>query len=571
MKALRSFLLGDAHLARNALPCALLALLLSLSACGPPQSEDPDDPGDGSGGSATSGGDGDTGSGGSMVPQDPNSCAESTPGTRLVRRLTRRELTNTQQDIFGDAASSAPTALPGDAVDRIRLSNDSSILQMTQDTTQAVLDRAEEIATAVTAPESLNSSLPCASSSPDATCASEFIKKYGEALFRRTLDQADLDRYLALYDSVSGASDFNTGLKWTLVGLIQSPHAVYRTELGQGGALTPYEIASELSYDYSASPPSADLIAKALSGELDDPEARYEEAKKLLATERGGEVVHQFFEEWLNYRDILTVSRAKTPDNFEAVRPKMALETRRFLETLLFEKEGNISDLLTANYTIADQELASYYGFSGGSADITQDGGSEVERTYGLGLFAQGSVTGTMSSITITSPTRRGLLLLRRLFCEVPGLPEAINFDLTVSELEGNTTRERLEASHLSTSCAKCHERFDPLGFGFEHFDHVGRYREEEVTDNGSFPINASATVALLDDLAIDGQEQLMTGLSTSSAVLSCVSGTLSNYVYGGQADCRDKDARVRIMSGETSIVDYLAELAREPHFVERK
>ncbi|HXS18854.1 MAG TPA: DUF1592 domain-containing protein, partial [Polyangiaceae bacterium] len=435
--------------------------------------------------------------------------AESTPGTRLVRRLTRRELTNTQQDVFGQAADTAATALPGDAVDRIRLSNDSSILQMTQDTAQAVLDRAEEIATAVTAADSLSSVLPCAASSPDATCASEFVKKYGEALFRRALDQADIDRYLALFDSVSGASDFNTGLKWTLVGLIQSPYAVYRTELGEGGTLTPYEIASELAYDYSASPPSADLIAKALSGELDSPEARYEEAKKLLATPRGMEVVHQFFEEWLNYRDILTVSRANTPDNFEAVRPKLALETKRFLETLLFEKEGHLSDLLTANYTMADQELASYYGFSGGSADITQDGGAEVERTFGLGLFAQGSVTGTMASITITSPTRRGLLLLRRLFCEVPGLPEAINFDLTVDDLTGNTTRERLENSHLSTSCAKCHDKFDPLGFGFEHFDHVGRYRDEEVNDKGSFPIDATATVALLDDLPIDGQEQL--------------------------------------------------------------
>lgn len=570
MKALGSFFKPSSVDMRGASSCALLSLLLALSACGPGTPDDPDSPDNGSGGSTSDGGDGDTGSGGSIVPQDPSACDESTPGARLVRRLTRRELTNTQQDIFGTAATSAPTALPGDAVDRIRLSNDSSILQMTQDTTQAVLDRAEEIATAVTAADTLPNLLPCASSSQDATCASEFVKKYGEALFRRTLEQADLDRYLALFEDVSGASDFNTGLKWTLVGLIQSPHAVYRTELGQGGALTPYEIASELSYDYSASPPSAELIAKALSGELDDPEARYEEAKKLLATERGADVVHQFFEEWLNYRDILTVSRAKTPDNFEAVRPKMALETKRFLETLLFEKNGNISDLLTANYTIADQELASYYGFSGGSADITQDGGTEVERTYGLGLFAQGSVTGTMSSITITSPTRRGLLLLRRLFCEVPGLPEAINFDLTVSELEGNTTRERLEASHLSTSCARCHERFDPLGFGFEHFDHVGRYREEEVTDKGSFPINATATVALLDDLPIDGQEQLMTGLSTAPAVLSCVSGTLSNYVYGGQANCRDKDARVRIMSGETSIVDYLAELAREPHFVGR-
>lgn len=566
MSALGSFLFRSST-SRALCGRALCAITLALStgACGAPDIDD-DEP-NGSGGSSTTGPD-ETG-GGNTVPEDPNACAESNPGTRLLRRLTRRELTNTQEAIFGDAATSAPTGLPGDAVDRIRLSNDSAILQMTQDTAQAVLDRAEEIAATVTSTSSLQSTLPCAAASQDATCAAEFIKKYGEALFRRALEPADIDRYIALFQSVSGASDFNTGLKWTLVGLIQSPHAVYRTELGQGGQLTPYEIASELSYNYSASPPSADLIAKALSGELDDPEARYREARALLMMPQGIDVVRQFFEEWLTYRDILTVSRAEA-GNFEQIRPKMVLETERFLETLLYDKEGNIADLLTANYTIADQELASYYGFSGGSGDMTRDGGAEVERTFGLGVFAQGSVTGTMSSIKITSPTRRGLLLLRRLFCEVPGLPQAINFDLTIDSVEGNTTRQRLEASHLSTSCAKCHDKFDPLGFGFEHFDHVGRYREEELTDHGSYPIDATATVKLLDDLPIDGQEQLMTGLSTSPAVLSCVSGTLSNYVYGGQEDCRDKDARIRVMSGETSIVDFLAELAREPHFVER-
>lgn len=564
---------------RFALAVALAASsVLGAAACTAPLSG-----GDGDG---DGGGDGDVnpGSGGSQVggtggappvppttpPENPDSCEASVPGSRLLRRLTRRELTNTQADIFGAAAASATTNLPGDAVDRTRLSNDSAILRMSQDVAQAVLDRAEEIADHVTSEANLPNNLPCAASSADATCAAEFIRKYGDALYRRPLLQADIDRYLALYQSVSGASDFRTGLKWALVSLIQSPHAVYRTELGENGKLTPYEVASELSYSYSASAPSAELVAKALSGELDDPEARFQAAKELLNTERGFDVLRQFFEEWLNYRDVLTVSRAQTPDNFEQMRSKMVRETEQFLETLLLTNNGTLNDLLTANYTIADQDLAAYYGFSGGSGDILTGGGTQVERTFGLGIFAQGSVTATMSSITITSPTRRGLLLLRRLYCQVPGLPQAINFDLTADSVVGNTTRERLENSHLKDGCASCHRSFDPLGFGFEHFDHVGRYREQEQTPNGSFPIDATATVALLDNLAIDGQEELMLGLAGDPTVLACVSGTMSRYVYGGQEACRDKVARTRVIAGETSIVDYLAELAREPHFIER-
>jgi hypothetical protein len=352
------------------------------------------------------------------------------------------------------------------------------------------------------------------------------------------------------------ASDFATGLKWTLVALMQSPYAVYRTELGEGGQLTPYEIASELSYSYSASPPSAELLAMALAGDLADPEVRYQEAKKLLATERGDQVIQKFCEE--------------TPDNFESVRPKMVTETELFIEKLLFEKAGTLSDLLTADFTVADAEVAQYYGFSGGSGDLNAGTGEEVKRDWGLGVFAQGSVTTTMSSITITSPTRRGLLLLRRLYCSVPGLPQAQNFDLTADGVAGNTTREKLELSHLEDSCQTCHVLFDPLGFGFEHIDHVGRWRDEEATVNGNFPIDATATVATLGNLEIDGQEELMEGLATDPQVMACVSGTMTRYVYGGSGTCRAPETRARAMSGETSIVDFLAELAKAQHFVSR-
>lgn len=561
------------------------ALLAALACGADPVVGNPDDsdavgaggdgnPGTGStgntGGDGGGGGAGGNGSGGSVKPPElPSACAESKPGSRLLRRLTRQELLNTEAVVFGAVASGATTLLPGDPVDSIRLSNDASILTMNQDTAQAVLERAEEIADLLTAPSTLEGQLSCAGSSPDETCAGEFIRKYGDSLFRRPLTQADVERYIGLYRGVSAASDFRTGLKWALVALIQSPYAVYRSELGEGGKLTPYEIASELSYSYAASPPSAELLALAMNGSLNDPEVRFQEAKKLLATERGQGVIHRFFEEWLNYKTVLTVSRADS-GAFEPVRTKMVRETEAFVEKLLYEKGGKLTDLLTANFTVADQQLASYYGFPGGSGDLGSGSAGEVERSWGLGIFAQGSVTTSMASIAITSPTRRGLLLLRRLFCEVPGLPQGINFDLTVDSLQGNTTRERLENSHLAGPCAECHSSFDPLGFGFEHIDNIGRYREEEMTPNGSFPIDASASVAKLGGIEIDGQEQLMTALAESPEVLSCISGTMSRYLYGSAGSCRDPQARGRAMAGETSIVDYLAELAREPHFVER-
>ncbi len=562
------------------LPQAALAALVAtgLAACVAPATED--NPGTSTGGTGAgpgSGGSNGGGTGGGDRDPDeidvvlPSECDGSALGSRLLRRLTRMELLNTHQDVFGAAASAATTDMPGDSVARLLLSNDASILTMNQDGAQALLDRAEEIATAATEPTALAQTLPCAASSPDAACATTFIQDYGQRLFRRALTQADTDRYLGMYNSISAASDFPTAIKWVLVSLIQSPYTVYRSELGEGGGqLLPHEIASALSYDYAASPPSPELMAKALAGDLDDPEVRYQEALALLNTPRGKEVIRRFFIEWLQYRDVLTVSRAETTADFEAARPKMVLETEAFLDKLLFEKSGGLADLLTANYTFADAELAAYYGFTGGAGDFAAGTAAEVPRDFGLGVFAQGSVTATMSSITVTSPTRRGLLLLRRLYCRVPGLPQAINFDLTSDEVEGNTTRERLESSHLDPGCATCHQIFDPLGFAFEHFDHVGRYRTEEVTPAGSFPIDATATVATLGGLAIDGQDELMMGLVEDEQVLGCVSETMTRYVYGSGGTCRAPDAQSKVMSGESTIVEFLADLARAPHFASR-
>jgi hypothetical protein len=355
--------------------------------------------------------------------------------------------------------------------------------------------------------------------------------------------------------------------------MIQSPHAVYRSELGNGTRdLTGYEIASELSYNYSAAPPSSELLALAESGGLDDADTRVAQAKALLTGPGGQAVMQQFFGEWLTYKAAASVNRANVPDNFDAtIRPKLVLETQRFIDDVLFTRAGTVGDLLTAQYTIADSDLSAFYGFSGGSGDLFSDGGVEVTRSNGVGIFAQGSVLTTMASIAITSPTRRGLLLLKRLFCEVPGAPEAADFDLTRSEVAGNTTRERLENSHLQEACKTCHSAFDPLGFAFENFDNIGRYRTEEVTNAGSFPIDASTELAMLGGQVIDGQEELMAELAQAPTVLSCVAGTLTRYAYGSSGACRDKEARTQVVEGQISIIDYLAELAREPHFVTRQ
>lgn len=513
------------------------------------------------------------GSGGSGEGSDigsPYNCDDSVPGERVLRRLTRLELNNSLADAFPTEAAQATKELPGDLLGSILLSNDESTLIMGSQMAAALLERSEQIATQATEPTALVAAFPCASTGNE-DCVNSIIEDVGQRLFRRPITVEEKTRYVELHTNVSAASDFATGVKWVFVSLMQSPFAVYRSEIGEGGRLTPYELASQMSYNYSASPPSDELVALAVSGGLESPETRIAEARKLLQTERGRQTVQQFFREWLSYEQAGVAARANGPENFDTIRVKMVRETEAFLEKVLFEKDGDLAELFTADYTVADEELATYYGFAPGQGDLLAGGGSEVSRTHGVGVFAQGSVLTTMASVQITSPTRRGLLLLKRLYCEEPGLPGAVNFDLTTESVQGNTTRERLENSHLAQpSCQRCHAKFDPLGFAFEKFDHIGRYREEETNPQGTFPINDTTVVRKLDDLEVTGQAELMTGLAADQEVSSCVSGTLERYSYGGSGTCRAAASRVAMMEGRASLLEFLAQLAGEPHFVER-
>src|SRR4029453_8618828 len=134
-----------------------------------------------------------------------------------------------------------------------------------------------------------------------------------------------------------------------------------------------------------------------------------------------------------------------------------------------------------------------------------------VERPAGrgIGLLAQGAVLATLSQPDGSSPTKRGLWGYKRMLCNVvPAVPPNIP-ELDPPQPGERTTRQRYEEDHAQGSCQGCHSRWDPIGFGFEHFDEAGRYRELD----GSLPIDTASHVnqggAQLFEF--DGQEDLMT------------------------------------------------------------
>lgn len=528
--------------------------------------------GTGSGGSGA--GTGGTGTGGTQMIT--LACASAAKGSPLLRLLTRSELQSSLSDAFPEVKSQWSASLPAGSVTDLGFDNDQGATVGTQ-LAGSILDAAQSVATAVTG-SALANLLPCSTSAADHACAETFLKKYGQRLFRRPLTTAEHDKYLSFFDTSKGKSDFKTALKWMTVALIQSPNTLYRSEIGadMGNGtrkLSPYEQATELSYMYTGSTPTDSLMTMAGTGDLGDVGAL---AKSLIATSQGKQMLQRFFDQYLDYAGVTSVDKANVP-NFSQLSTDMLNETHAFIDDVIFQKGGGMKELLTATTTNPSKALAQFYatgnGYSGGFPTPSADYASVARpKDLGVGVLAQGAFLATHASSVASSPTKRGLFPFRRLFC-APKLtppPNVPALDTTTQTATVHTTRDRYELQHQQTngSCAGCHALFDPIGFAFEHFDEVGRYRVKE----GSYDVNSadSLMVPTGATLTFTDQESLMNALVSQPVIHECMAAYLATYAFGSSEACLGSSQVSDLQSGKVGVVDAFAKLATEPHFSQR-
>lgn len=546
-----------------------LAALAACSAGGDPKN--PNNPSTGgtgnSGGSANNSGSTSGGSGsGISIGTLTQTCETSALGRPVLRRLTAGELQRSLEDIFPQVKGQFSVTI-SESKSALGFFNDPTVLSGGGQVAEKLLETAENVASALTADSVLPNLLPCASAG-DRACAQTFLTQYGRRLFRRSLTQAELDTYLAFFDAQQPSSGFKGALRWLAVGLIQSPHAVYRRELGvkQGDEyqLSQQEIATELAYTYTGTTPSEALLAQADKGELQTPEQLADAASSMMASPAGKQQLHQFFENWLSYTQV-PPSRANSPD-FAGVAQDMVAETRKFIEEVVLNG-GGYKDLLTATYTTPSAKLASFYGLPAPATDY-----AKVERPAGRGkgVLSQGSVLVAHSHEASSSPTLRGLLVYERFLCgERPVVPKDVP-PLVAPSPGVKTTRQRYEEQHMAAGggCTGCHKLFDPFGFGFEHYDEAGKYRTDEM----GLPINSSGSFqADGEQLTFTGADDLATELAELEQVGKCASGYVTAFAYANGVPCLAEGRRPAFIAGTLGYVDYLASLASEPTFTRRK
>jgi len=549
-------------------------------------------------GGLTSGGNGIGGSGagvgsqgggngnGSVIPPPPvnfaaeSACTSNSPGPTMLRRLSASQFAASIADLFGDP--SVPVAAVFNDPLAMDFSIDANSLVVRDLNANQLMSNAEAIASwAVT--NHLAAVTGCSASDP--ACPASFIRSFGKRAFRAPLTDATVADYQALF---SAEASFNDGVTAVIAAMLQSPRFLYRTELGDPAApapaagatiaLTPYEVASSLSYLLTGSGPDATLLAAADSvagGSLSVADMVAQQGQRLLADSRSQSMLMDFMTSWLGLEKLYTTVKDDSVYMLtDTLRDEMASETRGLiLDT--FANGGTFSDLLTADHSFLNQDLAQYYGF-----DTTGLGTTFTRVQYPGGTSRDGGILAHASILTgfaradISSPTQRGHLVRTRLLCQYINPPGA-SLDTTFHpDPTPTTTRAHYENAHAHGDCLACHKQMDPIGYGFEHYDAFGRWRN---TENG-YPIDSSATIyaanATDGDVNFNGISALETYLAGNADLKTCMVRTWAFYAYGSttwmQDGCTYQAIRQASSSGGYVMRDVLNAIIHAPHFTSR-
>jgi hypothetical protein len=503
-----------------------------------------------------------------------------------MRRLSARELSASIHNIFFDDPS-APVATVFSDPGILGFSVDADALLVQGLNASQLMDNAEAVASWAVANDKLSQFTPC--TTVDATCGRQFIQAFGRRAFRTTL--ADSDPRIADYTNLFMAEgSFADAAQSVISAMLQSPYFLYRSERGERGLpsgnefdLTASEVASNLAYLLTGGMPDDTLLSAADSvaaGRLGLSAMIDQQAERLLAATSPSHTtaIMSFMTGWLGLDRVYTT--AKNDSVFmltNSMRDNMAAETRELIVEA-FDGGGSFASLLMADHSFLNDELATYYGLDATgltSAFVKVPFTSSMPRE--AGLLAQGTILNGYARPEASSPTQRGHLVRSRLLCQsVPPPPANVDAALRPAAT-AKTTRQRIENEHSLGTCDGCHRLMDPIGFGFEHYDGFGRYRDAE---NG-VPIDARGRLTDVNPhdgsptfVGLGGAGSLSAYLAESDDVRQCLIRYWSYASFGAsswpQDACTYKSIYQEAASQEFGLRAVLMAIIHAPHFTHR-
>jgi hypothetical protein len=333
--------------------------------------------------------------------------------------------------------------------------------------------------------------------------AATVIEPFASRAYRRFLEPEEKEKLLTLFRTVYEGTEtdnrYDLAIKETLKAVLISPNFLYRYEeelpvpIDHPYPLSNFEVASRLSYFLWTSLPDEELFQAAYRDDLQDPQVLIRQVKRMLKDPKAKHFAESFVTQWFGisrFRESNPLDPIKFPEMTPSLRNAMYQEMVEYFYYVLTGSR-NFLDLIHSDYTFVNEELASHYGIEGVK-------GKQMRKVILKdqnrgGVMTMGSVLASTSMPLRTSPVLRGKWVLEEILGTPPPppppdvgeLPEEANTDPNAS------MRDLLILHRSKAACANCHERMDPIGFGFENFDATGRWR----THYGKRPVVAWDTM----------------------------------------------------------------------------
>jgi hypothetical protein len=417
------------------------------------------------------------------------------PGRSTIHRLNRAEYNNTMRDLLGIYTHPADI-FPADAGGGGGFDNNADTLFIPPILMERYLDAAGNVLREVK-PKKLFNVFPGDKISPH-DAARQDIEQFASRAFRRPARSDEVDKYLQLFDVASKRGEsFEDAARLAFKAVLVSPSFLFRIEADRDSkepyAIGDYELASRLSYFIWSSMPDDELLALAAKGTLHNDDVLEQQARRMLKDPKSQALAENFGSQWLGFRKLQTTAqpdRERFPKFTAAVRDAMYDESVLFIDSI-FREDKSVLTLIDANYTYLNEPLARFYG-------IPKINGEEMRRVdlhdpNRGGILSLGSILTVNSYPLRTSPVLRGRWVLDAVLGtpppppppDVPKIPDDDHAP------DGLTLRQQLERHRADPNCAACHARMDPIGFGLENFDPVGRWR----TTSADKPIDSAGVL----------------------------------------------------------------------------
>lgn len=421
------------------------------------------------------------------------------PGLYVIRRLTKAEYGNTLHDLFGvdpSVAAELPDDVPGQGY-----LNTLSPLQSEQYLAIAntVLDRVlgPSKGPPTEQQEKLFGKPPESGEARDA--ARKVARTLARSLYRRPAKDEEIETLLKVFDlAQANKLSYMASLRLMLKAMLVSPQFLFitpATDSDPGKTIVPlddHHLASRLSYFLWATMPDAELAALADSGKLHEPEVLRAQVKRMLGDRRARALFDGFGAQWLGLGGLQgkTFDTSKFPQMTPAMRTAMYDEARLFFESIVRENRSVVG-FVDSDYTYLNETLARLYGLE---KTITGPEMRRVKLTDANrgGILGMPGVLAVTSFPERTSAVKRGVWVLEQVLGQhVPPAPANVPpLEKQDKQKVANLTlRQRTELHRKNPTCASCHKVLDPIGFGLENFDAIGRWRDQD--DSGG-PIDAA-------------------------------------------------------------------------------